>query len=181
MALGARPTHGRQHRKVPAKRSAPPLCNTGCSGPLGLRGGGVGAAGEARFEGISRHFGGGGASFVSAECPGEGGGVRGVHSESPLKRAVRTTPRLRAPWGWGRRQVHCTPVTLSGGRGGGQGVLILRCTLRRAIWVIIVEQGELHSFVPAAHSWPSGHMHSGLIWGSVMLRGVFLPPPFTQN
>ena len=57
------------------------------------------------------------------------------------------------------------------------GVLILR----RAIWVIIMEQGKLYPFVPAAHSRPSGHVHLRLIWGSVMHRGVFLPASFTQN
>ena len=50
------------------------------------------------------------------------------------------------------------------------GVLILR----RAVWVIIMEQGYIYSFVPAAHSWLSGFLHLGLIWGSVMHPGVFL-------
>ena len=61
------------------------------------------------------------------------------------------------------------------------GVLILRRTLRHAIWVFIVEQGKLYPFVPAAHSWRHGPMHLGLIWGSVMHRGVFLPASLTQN
>ena len=51
----------------------------------------------------------------------------------------------------------------------------LRRTLRRAIWVIILEQGKLYPFVPAAPSWRSGHMHLGLIRGPVMHHGVFLP------
>ena len=56
----------------------------------------------------------------------------------------------------------------------------LRRTLWCAIWVIIVEQAKCYPFVPAAPSGQSGHMHLGLIWGSVMHRGVFLPTPFTQ-
>ena len=58
------------------------------------------------------------------------------------------------------------------------GMLILRRTLQRAIWVIIVEQGNLYPFVPAAHSWRSGHMHLGLVWGSVMHGGVVSPTSF---
>ena len=51
-------------------------------------------------------------------------------------------------------------------------------TLRRAIWVIIMEQGGPYPFVPAAPSWLSGHI---CIWGSVMHRGVLLPFSFTQK
>ena len=41
--------------------------------------------------------------------------------------------------------------------------------------------GKMHPFVPAAHSWLSGHMHLGLIWGSVLHRGIFFHTSFTQN
>ena len=53
---------------------------------------------------------------------------------------------------------------------GAMGVL----TLRRTFWVVIVEQGKLYPFVPVADSWLSGHMHLGLIRGSVMYS---VPPP----
>ena len=54
-------------------------------------------------------------------------------------------------------------------------MLILR-RLWLSIWVIIVEQGILYPYVPAAHSWLSGHMYLGGIWGSVMHCVVFLHP-----
>ena len=66
-----------------------------------------------------------------------------------------------------------------GGRGGGYRLGVL--SLRRALWVIIVEQGKLYPFAPEAHPQLSGHMHLGLIWGSVMHRGVLLPTSFTQT
>ena len=37
--------------------------------------------------------------------------------------------------------------------------------------------GKMFLFVPAVHSWLSGHMH----WGSAMQCSVFLPTSFTQN
>ena len=60
---------------------------------------------------------------------------------------------------------------------GPGGVLILR----RALWVIVVEQGKLYPFVPAVSSRLSGRTHLGLIGGSVMHCAVFLPTSFAEN
>ena len=111
-----------------------------------------------------------------------------LHRTSPYfktsgfsRSATITRTLLHVRCGLGARQSQppgCRLQLIVDGRD--VGVLILR-RLRRAIWVIIVEQAKLYPFVPAAHSLQSGPMHLGLIWGSVMHRSVFLPTSFPQN
>ena len=77
-------------------------------------------------------------------------------------------------------------VARAGERGGVHdvadwdlwGVLILQRTLRRAI---VVEQGKLYPFVPAAHPWPSEHMHWGLSHASRCLPSCSLHPKLPSS